>query len=467
MDWRKYEKDIFRYFEESYPDATVLFDQRIEGRFSKTNRQIDILIKGEIAGYSIFIVVDCKFFSKKIDVKHVESFSAMVEDVGAHQGVLITGKGYSRAATNRAYYGVNKIELDIINFDDLQEFQSLAAIPYSNHFSVFVPAPFGWVLDLKDKVNSFASIHQRGISLKTARKRWEWMYMELWTKENSSTNIETLIEIQNNNLKHVYPEIKFEYNTSVKRNDQRDVKIRIAYPLNLPALEVTGFIEFNDYIFYVVLFTPEELLEKNLKKLQHILKSSKDAEITFDNKVIIQNELQTLDETTNLEERANKLYQIGIWHEEMDNIEVAYKYHLEAIDNFPHYGSLKKTVSLALRLKLEKEASKHSEHFFNVDPVNPTIPQDLADIYFAIGKEEFLKKILMKLITKSSSIEAKGNLSFHLSLFNINTGHLDLAKYYLDEADQLFSKVLKKDHQVFEGLNELRSILNESKNIKP
>lgn len=119
--------------------------EKIVGKYSKVERQIDIFIEGEIAGYEIKIVVDCKYFSKNIDVKQVESFCSMVEDVDAHQGVLITKKGFSKAAINRAYYGNQKIELDIINFDEIKEFQGFTAVPYVSNFSVILPAPFGWV----------------------------------------------------------------------------------------------------------------------------------------------------------------------------------------------------------------------------------------------------------------------------------------------------------------------------------
>lgn len=81
--------------------------------------------------------------------------------------------GYSKAAINRAHYGNHKVELDIINFDELKDFQSFEALPYVGHFCVIVPAPFGWVLDLVDRINSFATLHQRGLILKEAQKKNE------------------------------------------------------------------------------------------------------------------------------------------------------------------------------------------------------------------------------------------------------------------------------------------------------
>ena len=74
------------------------------GRYSHTNRQIDVLIESYIAGKKIRLIVDGKYFNKNIDVKAVEAFISMVEDVDAKQGILITSKGFSAAAINRAYY---------------------------------------------------------------------------------------------------------------------------------------------------------------------------------------------------------------------------------------------------------------------------------------------------------------------------------------------------------------------------
>ena len=203
MNWKKYEKEIFRYFTETYPNTTIKFDQKIIGRFSKVERQIDILIEGNIVNFPLTIIVDCKYLSKNIDVKEVDSFCAMVEDVNAHQGILVTQKGFSAAAINRAYYGNQKIELDIINFSEIKEFQSLGALPYSGNFSVILPAPFGWVIDIKERINGIASLFQRGLNLKEAQKRNEWMYVDFWYLENSDFSINDLIEIQNANILEV------------------------------------------------------------------------------------------------------------------------------------------------------------------------------------------------------------------------------------------------------------------------
>jgi hypothetical protein len=80
MNWKDYEKEIFNFFSSQYPEAEVSYNVTVEGRYSKTPRQIDILIEANIAGNRFRIIVDGKYFSEKIDVKDVEMFIAMVGD---------------------------------------------------------------------------------------------------------------------------------------------------------------------------------------------------------------------------------------------------------------------------------------------------------------------------------------------------------------------------------------------------
>ncbi len=421
MNWKKYEKEILSYFQETYPEARISCDQKVLGKFSKTPRQIDVLIEGEIAGYIISIAVDCKYFFKKIDVKVVESFCSMVEDVGAHQGVLITQKGYSKAAINRAYYGNQKVELDIINFGELKKFQRFRAIPYVGHFCVIVPAPFGWVLDLVDRVNSFATIHQRGLTLKEAQKRNEWMYMQFWERDDNNSNIQLLIEFQNANILQIDSKTKFTYNDLVKRADGRTTKIRIADIPSYPAIEVTGFIEFDNHIFFVVLFTPKELLNKNLRKLQHILRVAEPAKIQFDNNQVIKQCLSTIEKSKDNEEKADKYFQIGDWYKEMDDYKNAFQSYVMGIECFPtHYKYLKKIIEEALIQQLNEEAKKYSIKLFEIEPKNPTVPSNLIDIYFTNKKQHLLIEIFNDLIKLHKESEILGNLTFHLGLVYLN-----------------------------------------------
>lgn len=120
MDWKEYETQIFEKFCSEFPNSNVLINQSIPGKYSLVSRQVDILIKSDMIGYELLGVVECKYFSKKVDVKIIESFIGFLEDVGANLGVIITNKGFTKAAQNRA--SIKGIKLDIVNYEDLEQY---------------------------------------------------------------------------------------------------------------------------------------------------------------------------------------------------------------------------------------------------------------------------------------------------------------------------------------------------------
>lgn len=272
MNWKDYEKEIYKHFVRIYPNAQISYNVKIVGKYSKTNRQIDILIEEYIAGNKIKIIVDGKFFKKKINVKIVEMFISMLKDCSVSKGILITQEGFTQAAINRAYYGEDDIELDVLNFKDLKMFQAFEAIPYSGTSGVALPAPFGWIIDGTRRTGMLATLYQRGFKLEDAAKNKEWMYVNIKDKDEQIKNIDDLLEYQNNN--ETNPNAKTSMLPTIKRNDAQ-VKIRIIEDETYPTKEYTGFVEFEKFIFFAVLFTPEELKNKNIKKLESVLQQVK------------------------------------------------------------------------------------------------------------------------------------------------------------------------------------------------
>lgn len=119
--WRRYEKLISNRLEQKFPGCSITFDDSIFGVFSKTDRQIDISIRGELAGNKILGIVDCKYYSQKINVKAVEGFLGMLEDLNANIGIMITNNGYSKASINRS--SVTNLKLDIVKINELEELE--------------------------------------------------------------------------------------------------------------------------------------------------------------------------------------------------------------------------------------------------------------------------------------------------------------------------------------------------------
>ena len=68
MNWKDYEKEVYQYFAQMYPEAEITYDAKITGLYSKEERQVDVLIEDEVAGMPIKIAVDAKYFSRRVDI---------------------------------------------------------------------------------------------------------------------------------------------------------------------------------------------------------------------------------------------------------------------------------------------------------------------------------------------------------------------------------------------------------------
>ena len=110
------------------PKAEVLHDVRLEGRKSKSKRQIDVLVREKIGQYEIQIVIDCKDHARPVDVKGVEEFYGLLSDVGAQKGVLVSPKGFTKTAKTRA----EELQLDLYSPVDTD--------PHKWQVSVTIPA---------------------------------------------------------------------------------------------------------------------------------------------------------------------------------------------------------------------------------------------------------------------------------------------------------------------------------------
>jgi hypothetical protein len=114
MDWREYEKQIFGEFYKKYPEHQLLYDQKLLGRYSRVPRQIDILVRSNVAEVEVIGVFDCKCFDKNVDVKVIDSMCGFMDDIGASFGGVVTTKGFSEGAINRAKDA--HIDLRVITF---------------------------------------------------------------------------------------------------------------------------------------------------------------------------------------------------------------------------------------------------------------------------------------------------------------------------------------------------------------
>lgn len=459
MNWKDYEKEVHSYFSQMYPNSKITYDAKIMGRYSKKERQIDVLIEDDIAGFPLRVVVDAKFFSENIDVKCVESFISMLEDVNANQGLLVTQKGYSEAAINRAYYGPQELELDVLNFDDLLDHQGLGAVPYEGKNALFMSSPFGWVIDSRKQTGFIACLYQRGLNLEEAQKRKEWIYFNYWKKDKEASSISELVSLQNSQMEAEYSNLVLEERRSPIRSDGLETYIRIAQFDELDCKEITGYVDCDEFIAFFVLFTPEELQGRNLRKLSHLLKYSSHAKISFDNTKVIEQLEAELPSITNQIKRAAAFKQLADWYSEMDSENNAMRCRRLCWDAHPeYYENISPLILGELKLNNVEAAIDYSMEFFSLGPKNPRVMQDLLAIY---DKEKYwltFEGLIKKLKNKyQEEDEALGNIYVHYAMYLNYSGHNEKSTEYFKLAREKFRKV-DDSHYVLQQIDE---VLNE------
>jgi len=112
----EYEIKIYNYLAKKYPDLEIFHNRKLKGNRSGIERQVDILIRKGNIDFNDDTIIECKYYKKNIDVKVVDSFHGMLQDIGINHGILIVKTGASKGATNRANY--DDILIDVISFDE-------------------------------------------------------------------------------------------------------------------------------------------------------------------------------------------------------------------------------------------------------------------------------------------------------------------------------------------------------------
>ena len=218
MNWEEYEKEVLSECHRVFLNSDISYNVHIKGLYSKRIRQIDIMVKDN---NNDIYVIDAKKYDVKINVKTVESFIGMIKDVGANYGIIVSEKGFSKSAINRAHFGENNIEVDILSLNELKRFQSVGAIPYSGSNGVAINAPFGWIIDGTRRYGLTTTLYQRGLSFEEAAQNKEWAYLGFWDKNDTINTIDKLIASQNNSLLEMDKDGKID----IKEDDL--IKVRV------------------------------------------------------------------------------------------------------------------------------------------------------------------------------------------------------------------------------------------------
>ena len=266
----EYEAEVERELLRCYPGSTAQRNVKLDGRLSGVRRQIDVLLTVPGLGE---VVVEAKRYGRKVHVKDVESFIGMLGDVGAERGLMVAPLGFTPGAEQRAWRGGESLELDALSLEGLRRFQAAGGIPYAGSCGAIVTAPFGWVLDADTGFASeFSSavLYRHGRTLDEAVTAGEWMYVEFWNRDDPEVRtLPALLRRQGAAMREFYGHVSITYPDAPPFEDRRMAKRRVELPSG--GVELTGFVELDACIVYLVMFTPREAESKNTRKLDYAI----------------------------------------------------------------------------------------------------------------------------------------------------------------------------------------------------
>lgn len=272
MTWQEYEKLVFENIKESFPDATCEFNNKVLGKYSKGERQCDVLVTQTIAGETFRTLIDAKYYSKKVDVKAVEDFISMCSDVDASEGILVTPKGYSELAYNRAENDPSQIILDILSLEDLHHLQGYMAIPYAGNHGCIIQPAFGWIIDANRWFGNLAWSYRKGFDFDKAYKEKEFSYFNIWNTKKDPLTPTELLEQQVELLSEtstVHENIIETFEEGGKLLTTRKTIIE-----NYLAPEYACAVEYDGFIFFGVLVSENNRESVNFKKLKKVVAQS-------------------------------------------------------------------------------------------------------------------------------------------------------------------------------------------------
>jgi Restriction endonuclease len=96
---------------EGHENIEVQHDVKIKGR-SGTTHQVDVLWRFKQAGVEHTVLVECKNYTRKIDLGKIRSFKSVIDDLGPCQGIMVTTTGYQSGVETFARH--NGISLKLL-----------------------------------------------------------------------------------------------------------------------------------------------------------------------------------------------------------------------------------------------------------------------------------------------------------------------------------------------------------------
>lgn len=96
--WRQYQEQVADFFRELGLAATV--ERTVGG--ARGSHAVDVYVEGSYLGIDFIWVVECKSWKASVPKEKLAALSAIVQDVGAERGFLMSEKGFQSGAIRMA-----------------------------------------------------------------------------------------------------------------------------------------------------------------------------------------------------------------------------------------------------------------------------------------------------------------------------------------------------------------------------
>ncbi|MGD9706003.1 MAG: restriction endonuclease [Acidimicrobiia bacterium] len=101
---------------------TVTSPEFVLGRNSRTRREVDVSLRGQLGSASIFVMVECRDRSRPATVQWIDEVAAKANDVGASKAVVVSAAGFANTAREYA----KQLGIDTRTLSELESEDSLA-----------------------------------------------------------------------------------------------------------------------------------------------------------------------------------------------------------------------------------------------------------------------------------------------------------------------------------------------------
>lgn len=203
----------------------------------------------------------------------------MLEDIGISKGVIITTKGYSKAALQRSKRGSRTAQLHILSPDRLSEFQHIGdAYLWVEPIAAVLNTPEGWVADNEDSRPERAqfAMYTLGHTRNSAQRLGAYLYGNIILKNEHQPDMESIAANHERAVVERFPGAQFKRLPSIPHrhgptNDTTEVLFRVGnIDESYKGPEYSIYIDHPKGVLVLVLLCPEEEDQKFVPILKRV-----------------------------------------------------------------------------------------------------------------------------------------------------------------------------------------------------